>query len=124
MARAVSGADLVKAERIRTICQREMAALFGRYDVLLFPGEMHTAFAADRDFSDIPSADPIGGAGNLCGLPAISVPCGFGADGLPVSLAAMTGAFEETKGVALARFYQGITSWHTKRPPVGRPPAA
>ncbi len=118
VARAVSGADLVKAERIRTICQREMAAFFRRYDVLLYPGEMHTAFPADKDFSDISWPDPVGAAGNLCGLPAISVPCGFGDDGLPVGLTAMSGAFEENKTVALARHYQKITSWHTRRPPI------
>jgi aspartyl-tRNA(Asn)/glutamyl-tRNA(Gln) amidotransferase subunit A len=121
VARAVRGADLVKAERIRTICQREMAALYARYDLLLYPGEMHTAFPVDVDFSDIPWTDPVGAAGNLCGLPAVSVPCGFAA-GLPVSLTAMASAFEDRKALALARFYQGITSWHEKRPPL-RPAA-
>jgi aspartyl-tRNA(Asn)/glutamyl-tRNA(Gln) amidotransferase subunit A len=118
-ARAVTGADLVKAQRIRTLCQRAMAEFFARYDVLLYPGEMHTAFAADKDFSQIPWSDPIGAAGNLCGLPALSVPCGFGDDGLPVGLTAVAGAFEESKAIALGRFYQQITSWHEKRPPIG-----
>jgi aspartyl-tRNA(Asn)/glutamyl-tRNA(Gln) amidotransferase subunit A len=116
VARAVRGADLVKAQRIRTVCQRAMADFFGTYDVLLYPGEMHTAFLADKDFSDIPWVDPAGAAGNLCGLPAISVPCGFGEDGLPASLAMMGGAFDEAKIVSLARLYQGITDWHRKRP--------
>jgi aspartyl-tRNA(Asn)/glutamyl-tRNA(Gln) amidotransferase subunit A len=97
-----------------------MADLFGRYDVLIFPGENFTAFRTDYDFSEAEWSDPAGAAGNLCGLPAISVPCGFGDDGLPVSLAAMSGAFEDSKAIALARFYQGITSWHEKRPPLTR----
>ena len=46
------------------------------------------------------------------------MPCGFGADGLPVSLTAMTSAFEEHKGISLARFFQALTSWHQKRPPL------
>lgn len=116
VSRAVRGSDLVKAQRVRTVCQRAMAELFSRYDVLLYPGEMHTAFRADKDFSEIPWIDPVGAAGNLCGLPAISVPCGFGEDGLPASLAMMSGAFEEAKIVSLARFHQGITAWHQKRP--------
>jgi aspartyl-tRNA(Asn)/glutamyl-tRNA(Gln) amidotransferase subunit A len=118
VARAVSGPDFVKAQRVRTICQKTMADLYARYDVLLYPGEGYTAFPLDKDFNDIPWSDPVGGAGNLCGLPAIAVPCGFGADGLPVSLTAMTSAFEEDKGISLARFFQGITSWHLKRPPI------
>jgi len=76
------------------------------------------ALAADKDFSDENWPDPAGAVGNLCGLPAIAVPCGFGADGLPVSLTAMSGAFEESKAISLARFFQGITGWHEKRPPV------
>ena len=118
-AKAVRGADFVKAQRLRTVCQRAMADLFARYDVLLYPGETHTAFGAEQDFSGIEWSDPAGAAGNLCGLPAISVPCGFAEDGLPVSLTVMSGAFEESKALSLARHYQSITSWHLKRPPVG-----
>ena len=118
VARAVRGSDYVKAQRIRAICQKAMADLFSRYDVLLYPGEGYTAFPLDEDFSDVAWADPVGAAGNLCGLPAIAVPCGFGGDGLPVSLTAMTSAFEEDKGISVARYFQGITSWHLKRPPL------
>jgi len=118
VARAVSGPDFVKAQRVRTVCQEAIADLFSRHDVLLYPGEGYTAFPLDKDFSDIAWSDPIGAAGNLCGLPAIAVPCGFGADGLPVSLTAMTSAFEEHKGISLARFFQALTSWHQKRPPL------
>ena len=116
VSRAVRGADFVKAQRVRTVCQQAMADFFGRYDVLLYPGEGHTAFQLDKDFSEIAWSDPVGAAGNLCGLPAISVPCGFGEGGLPVSLTALTSAFEEDKGLSLARHFQQITSWHLKRP--------
>jgi len=117
-ARAVRGSDLVKAQRIRTLCQRAMAELFTTYDVLLCPGEMHTAFPVDKDFSEIEWEDPVGAAGNLCGLPAVTVPCGFDADGLPVGLAMMSGAFEESRALSLARLYQTITAWHEHRPPI------
>jgi len=105
---------------VRTLCQKAMADLFATYDALLYPGEGYTAFPLDKDFNDIAWSDPVGAAGNLCGLPAIAVPCGFGADGMPVSLTAMSSAFEENKGISLARFFQGITSWHLKRPPLDR----
>ena len=118
--RAVRGSDVVKARRIQTICQRAMAEIFTRYDVLLYPGEMHTAFPIDKDFTEIAWSDPMGATGNLCGLPGLSVPCGFAADGLPVGLTAVAGAFREADAIALTRFYQGITDWHTKRPPLTR----
>jgi len=120
IARAIRGSDLVKAQRIRTLCQRAMADFFGRHDVLLFPGDLSTAPPWDKDFSEGGGGapDPAGAAGNLCGLPAVAVPCGFADDQLPASLTIMSGAFEEAKAVALGRLFQGITSWHTKRPPL------
>jgi aspartyl-tRNA(Asn)/glutamyl-tRNA(Gln) amidotransferase subunit A len=54
----------------------------------------------------------------LCGLPAISVPCGFGHGGLPVGLTIVAGAFEEAKMMALAKLYQGVTDWHRRHPPI------
>ena len=54
----------------------------------------------------------------LCGLPAISVPCGFTGSGLPVGLTMVAGAFEEAKMLALAKLYQGVTNWHRRRPPL------
>jgi aspartyl-tRNA(Asn)/glutamyl-tRNA(Gln) amidotransferase subunit A len=121
-ARALRGSDLVKAQRVRTVCMRAMADFFSDFDLLLFPTEMVTAFGAEEDFSQIAWADPAGGAGNLCGLPALSVPCGFSEAGLPVGLGIMAGAFEESKALALGRFWQGMTDWHDRRPPIA--PAA
>jgi aspartyl-tRNA(Asn)/glutamyl-tRNA(Gln) amidotransferase subunit A len=117
-ARAISGPDLVKAARIRTVCQRAMAEFFSEWDVLLAPGEMMTAFPADKSFADVPWSDPVGGMGNLCGLPGMAVPCGFGEGNLPASLSIVGGAFAEGKVLALARAYQRATDWHRKRPPI------
>jgi aspartyl-tRNA(Asn)/glutamyl-tRNA(Gln) amidotransferase subunit A len=115
---AMTAADYVKASRIRTVMQKEMAGFFAKWDVLLAPGVMMTAFPADRSFADVPWSDPVGAMGNLCGLPAVSVPCGFGKAGLPAGLVIVSGAFEDTKALAAAKLYQGATDWHRKRPPV------
>jgi aspartyl-tRNA(Asn)/glutamyl-tRNA(Gln) amidotransferase subunit A len=56
--------------------------------------------------------------GNLCGLPGMAVPCGFGEGNLPASLSIVGGAFAEGKVLALARAYQRATDWHRKRPPI------
>ena len=118
-ARAISGTDLVKALRIRTVCQRAMADFFGDWDVLLAPGEPMTAFPADASFADVTWSDPVGAMGNLCGLPGIAVPCGFGRANLPAGLSMVGGAFDETRVLALARAYQAATDWHRRRPPLG-----
>ena len=116
--RALRGSDLVKAQRVRTVCMRAMADLFSRWDVILFPTEMHTAFGAEEDFSEIAWSDPAGAAGNLCGLPALSVPCGLTEAGLPVGLGIMAGAYQESQALAMGRFFQTISDWHEQRPPL------
>lgn len=53
---------------------------------------------------------------NIFGLPAISVPCGFSASGLPVGLMIAGPRFSEGKVLALANAYEKATQWHLKRP--------
>lgn len=115
---AIRAGDYVKALRIRTLCQRAMAGVFSDFDVLVSPAEMMTAPSAEESLEGVEWSDPVGGMSTLCGLPAISVPCGFGRGGLPVGLTMVAGAFEEPRMMALARLYQGLTDWHRRRPPL------
>jgi aspartyl-tRNA(Asn)/glutamyl-tRNA(Gln) amidotransferase subunit A len=55
---------------------------------------------------------------NLYGTPAISVPCGFSASGLPIGLCISGPHFSEGKILALAKAYESATSWHLRRPPL------
>jgi aspartyl-tRNA(Asn)/glutamyl-tRNA(Gln) amidotransferase subunit A len=53
---------------------------------------------------------------NATGLPAISVPCGFTEDGLPIGLQFVGRAFDEATVLRIANAYEQATEWHTKRP--------
>jgi len=53
---------------------------------------------------------------NIFGLPAISIPCGFSKDGLPIGLMIAGPRFSEGKVLALANAYEKATEWYTKRP--------
>lgn len=53
---------------------------------------------------------------NLYGIPAISIPCGFTPEGLPIGLMIAGPRFSEAKVLALAAAYQGATAWHIRRP--------
>ena len=117
-ARAISAGDYVKALRIRTLCQKAMADVFSDLDLLVSPAEMMTAPPADESLEGVEWSDPVGGMSTLCGLPAISVPCGFGRGRLPVGLTIVAGAFEEGKMLALAKLYQSVTDWHRRHPPI------
>ena len=53
---------------------------------------------------------------NLTGLPAISLPCGFDHDGLPIGLQITSGPWEETKVLRAAYAYENATEWHKSHP--------
>jgi aspartyl-tRNA(Asn)/glutamyl-tRNA(Gln) amidotransferase subunit A len=55
---------------------------------------------------------------NLYGIPAISVPCGFSASGLPIGVTFAGPRFSEGKLLALARAFEQATDWHKRRPVV------
>ena len=56
---------------------------------------------------------------NLYGTPAISIPCGFSASGLPIGMSISGPHFSEGRILALASAYENATEWHKRRPPIG-----
>ena len=58
-------------------------------------------------------------AAPIAGIPAISIPCGFSQDGLPIGLQIMAKRFDEEAVLRAAHAYEQNTSWHAMRPPVG-----
>jgi aspartyl-tRNA(Asn)/glutamyl-tRNA(Gln) amidotransferase subunit A len=60
--------------------------------------------------------DPLGAVGNLCGLPALSVPCGFTEKHLPVGLQFVARAGDDLSVIQAAREFQRHTDWHLKHP--------
>jgi len=88
----------LKAQKVRTLVARDFAAAFERVDCLLTPTAPSAAFAIG-DHRDDPVAmylnDVFTIPANLAGLPAISVPAGLNADGLPLGLQVIGRAFDE-----------------------------
>jgi aspartyl-tRNA(Asn)/glutamyl-tRNA(Gln) amidotransferase subunit A len=123
--RTVSGADYVRAMQARRIMQRELDRLFTKFDVLIAPGVPFVATPLDADLDKTFSApDPLGAAGNLAGLPAQTVPCGFSRSNLPVGMQIIGRPLEERRVLALGRLYQQRTDWHRRRPPAPPGPSA
>jgi aspartyl-tRNA(Asn)/glutamyl-tRNA(Gln) amidotransferase subunit A len=116
--RAVSGADYVRAMQARRLMQAELDKLFARFDVLLAPGVSFVATPLGANLEQTFSgADPLGAAGNLAGLPALTIPCGFTGAKLPVGMQIIGRPLEERRILALGRLFQQKTAWHEKRPP-------
>lgn len=113
----ISASDFILAQRIRAILQKKMEELFTQVDVLATASLPVTATQIDANLDlALTFADPIGGIGNICGLPAISVPCGFGQHGLPVGIQFIGRPLDDAKIIQVARLYQSQTDWHQKRP--------
>jgi aspartyl-tRNA(Asn)/glutamyl-tRNA(Gln) amidotransferase subunit A len=122
----VPAKDYLKAMRVRRVIQDAFSRLFGEIDVLLAPGRPGPAVRADQSL-DAPGFTPLAGAprgfqgivqaGNLAGLPALVLPCGF-ADGLPVALQLVGVPFSENLLLGVGKEFQSRTDWHRRRPKV------
>jgi aspartyl-tRNA(Asn)/glutamyl-tRNA(Gln) amidotransferase subunit A len=122
----ISAQDYLKAMRIRTIVQQKIRRLFTEVDILLAPSRMGPAPKADEPLDHRPpeSTAPkdlglsaLIPAGNLAGIPALSLPCGF-ASGLPVAIQLAGPPFSENVLLAMGKEFQTRTDWHRKRPKV------
>ncbi len=114
-----SGADYVQALRVREILQKKMEEVFDSFDLLVTVAQPVTATPLETNLeTQLAFPDPLGGIGNLCGLPALSVPCGFTEKNLPVGLQFMARAGDDIAVIQGARTYQLHTDWHRRRPKI------
>ena len=120
-----SALDYLKAMRVRTQIQSAFRDMFANLDVLVAPTRFSPPDRADQPFDETPPKRPdqkgVGAglvqASNLCGLPALSVPCGF-VNGLPVGLQFVGSPFSENRLLAYGREFQARTSFHKQHPAV------
>jgi aspartyl-tRNA(Asn)/glutamyl-tRNA(Gln) amidotransferase subunit A len=109
----------LQAQKVRRLIARDFAEAFQRCDLILGPTSPSTAFALGAK-----SDDPVQMYLNdiftipapLAGLPGLSIPCGFDAQGLPVGLQIMGNHFAEAKMLGAAHRYQQATDWHLRVP--------
>jgi aspartyl-tRNA(Asn)/glutamyl-tRNA(Gln) amidotransferase subunit A len=113
----VPGTDYERALRLRTIIQHRIDELFERFDVLAAPSLPIAATPMTTNLeTDLSFADPLGGIGNFCGLPAMSVPSGFTSKNLPVGIQFVGRALDDDAVVAAAELFQSKTNWHRRHP--------
>jgi len=112
-----SAADYLRAQSVREILQKKMEAIFETHDALAAPAQPIAATSLETNLeTDLAFADPLGAIGNLCGLPALSVPCGFTEAGLPVGVQFVARAGDDIGVIQAARTFQLHTDWHRKHP--------
>jgi len=119
---AIAAPDYLRALRVRRPMQRALDDFLKKFDVLAQPTRTTVASPIDKPFREgwpgITGGANVIGPTNVVGVPGVSVPNGFGVQGLPTGLSFAARAFDEGKLLALAIFYQSRTDWHTRRPPL------
>jgi aspartyl-tRNA(Asn)/glutamyl-tRNA(Gln) amidotransferase subunit A len=114
-----SGADYLQALKVREIVQKKMDALFETFDVLVAAAQPVPATPLPLNLeTELVFPDPLGGIGNICGLPALSVPCGFTEKSLPVGLQFVGRAGDDAAVIQAARMFQQHTDWHKRHPKI------
>ncbi len=113
----ISAADYIQALRARTVICATVAGMLETVDAIVSPSSPAPAptfadFSPDSMFKNPSFTNPY----NLTGLPAISIPCGFSALGLPIGLQIATKPFTEALTLQIAYAYEQATDWHTMRP--------
>jgi aspartyl-tRNA(Asn)/glutamyl-tRNA(Gln) amidotransferase subunit A len=120
----MSADELLAAMRVRDAVTVETARLMERYDGLLLPTTRIAAppiagqtVVIDGEEVFAPSILTSNtGPFNLTGMPALSLPCGFTAAGLPIGLQVVTRRWDEVTALRIAAAYERATDWHTRRP--------
>ena len=124
MGRLVSGPDYLKAEQLRRVLVEDFARVFDDVDVIITPATPLTAWLHDAKTVEIAGGQESVLAAswrltypyNLVGLPAISIPCGFDRDGLPIGLQIAAKPFDEETLLRVAHAYEKRHNWAANTP--------
>ena len=114
----------IAAQRARAEFNRKIAEAMRTYDILLAPT---TALGAPKlgdrvvDVGDGQEAKlaimpRLTRPHNICGIPTVSIPCGFTSDGLPIGMQLAARSFEDAVALQVAYAYEQATDWHTRHP--------
>jgi aspartyl-tRNA(Asn)/glutamyl-tRNA(Gln) amidotransferase subunit A len=110
----------LKAQQVRTLILSDYDTAFNGVDAVAMPTSPTAAFRIGERADDplqMYLTDVFTVSANLAGLPAISVPCGFTADRLPVGLQLTGRRFDETTLLRIADAYEREAPWHREAPP-------
>jgi aspartyl-tRNA(Asn)/glutamyl-tRNA(Gln) amidotransferase subunit A len=126
----ISAVDYLQAQRARKPARIALDELLGKYDALLGPTTAAVSRRVDEPFNRPAQPTAAGArpggprgtalvpAGNVAGVPAITVANGFGQNNIPTGLHFLGAAWRESTLIAIADAYQQVTDWHTRRPPL------
>lgn len=126
LGREVRAVDYLNALEVKRALTQEFDSVFEKVDAILAPtlpiaapgiGEKKVVIEGEKE--TVRSAlIRLNRPANLTGHPAISIPCGFTASGLPIGLQMIGPNWSEARLLAIALAYEDATDWHKRRPPL------
>jgi aspartyl-tRNA(Asn)/glutamyl-tRNA(Gln) amidotransferase subunit A len=109
----------LQAQKIRRMIADDFQQAFKQCDMIAGPVAPSVAWKLGEHGND-PLADYLADIftlpGSLAGLPGMSIPCGFGEQGMPVGLQLIGNYFGEAKLLNVAHRFQQATDFHLRRP--------
>ncbi|MEM7047439.1 MAG: amidase [Pseudomonadota bacterium] len=120
----LSACDYLKAQQYRNAFNHKLAQTLGLYDTLLLPtlpvcaphAEQNVVTPSGKELRIQDAMTYVAWIANLSGFPAVSIPCGFGKEGLPVGLMMIGAGGRDYDLLRLAHTYQTYTDWHQRIP--------
>ncbi|GKS68642.1 aspartyl/glutamyl-tRNA(Asn/Gln) amidotransferase subunit A [Nitrosomonas sp. PY1] len=107
----------IKAQKLRRLIAQDFTEAYQQCDVIMGPTTPTVAFNLGEKSTDpiqMYLSDIYTSAANLTGMPAMSIPIGFGDKNRPVGLHIIGNYFKEAQLLNVAHQYQRITDWHLK----------
>jgi aspartyl-tRNA(Asn)/glutamyl-tRNA(Gln) amidotransferase subunit A len=111
----------LRAQKVRTLIKKDFDQAFNVVDCIVTPTSPTVAFKIGERIKDplkMYLSDIFTISANLAGIPAISIPCGFTKEGLPVGLQIMAKHFNEEMLFRVAYTYEQNTDWHLRKPKI------
>ena len=120
----ISAAEYLRAQQARSIFDQQGRRLLDEVDLLAGPTEPVTApeilaskvMAGEQEVGVVGALTQYTRPYNINGFPAISVPCGFSDDEMPIGLQLAGRPFDELTVLRAAHAYEQANDWHTRRP--------
>ena len=109
----------LKSQQVRALIKKDFDDAFHLVDAMITPTAPTTAFKIGEKTQDplqMYLSDIYTISANLAGLPALSLPCGFDPQCLPIGLQIIGKPFDEATILNLAYAYEQSTEWHKKKP--------
>ncbi|UCD97663.1 MAG: amidase [Chloroflexota bacterium] len=115
---AYTSSEYSQARRNQSLLRRRFEHFFGKYDLLLTPTTPLTAplLEGPDAVEQAATLTRFTAPFNFSGLPAISLPCGFNSQGMPIGMQLITRSWGEAALLRAAQAYESATDWHLRRP--------